>query len=55
MTDESPRMPERRVPGFDESTGRGLMIVDEFAEAWGIDALAGDGKCVWFELGGAGA
>jgi anti-sigma regulatory factor (Ser/Thr protein kinase) len=30
-------------------SGRGLMIVDALASAWGVDA-ADDGKVVWFEL-----
>jgi anti-sigma regulatory factor (Ser/Thr protein kinase) len=29
--------------------GRGLHLVDELADAWGID-LRDDGKVVWFEL-----
>ena len=55
VTDESPRMPQQRSPSLDEPGGRGLMIVDELAEAWGVDAVPGDGKRVWFELRGASA
>lgn len=32
--------------------GRGLAIVDSIASAWGVAALPGDGKCVWFRLTG---
>jgi anti-sigma regulatory factor (Ser/Thr protein kinase) len=55
VTDQSSRMPQRQSPGPDEPEGRGLMIVDELAENWGIDALPGDGKRIWFELPGATA
>lgn len=31
--------------------GRGLRIVEEIADRWGVDAVEGDaGKRVWFEL-----
>ena len=55
VTDQSSRMPQRQSPGPDEPGGRGLMIVDELAENWGIDALPGDGKRIWFELPSATA
>ncbi len=46
---------ERRDPGPTEITGRGLVIVDRLADAWGIEervATVGiaPGKCVWFTL-----
>ena len=34
---------------FGQTGGRGLMIVDGLADAWGIDDLL-PGKIVWFEL-----
>jgi anti-sigma regulatory factor (Ser/Thr protein kinase) len=52
VTDESPWIPQGQSPSTDEPGGRGLMIVDELAENWGIDALPGDGKRIWFELAG---
>jgi hypothetical protein len=30
--------------------GRGLLLVDRFAEGWGVEHPRGMGKCVWFEL-----
>jgi len=33
----------------DASTGRGLMLVEALADAWGTD-VDGDHKVVWFEL-----
>jgi anti-sigma regulatory factor (Ser/Thr protein kinase) len=50
VIDQSPRTPQRQSPGPERPEGRGLMIVDELAENWGIDALPGDGKSIWFEL-----
>jgi anti-sigma regulatory factor (Ser/Thr protein kinase) len=55
VTDQSPRIPQRQSPGPDQPEGRGLMIVDELAENWGIDLVPGDGKRIWFELPGANA
>ncbi|MGW2560367.1 ATP-binding protein [Streptomyces sp. NPDC001514] len=45
-------LPEPRVPVADESThGRGLILVQNLADAWGVQAHA-LGKVVWFELDG---
>jgi len=41
--------PERRDPAYDELSGRGLLIVDELADRWGVDEEP-PGKSVWFEL-----
>ncbi|MEV5546332.1 ATP-binding protein [Streptomyces sp. NPDC052309] len=44
------RMPRPRVPDPSESTdGRGLLLVQSLADAWGVRAH-GVGKSVWFEL-----
>ncbi|MBV9472330.1 MAG: ATP-binding protein, partial [Solirubrobacterales bacterium] len=52
-----------RGPGFDPARlarrerdigGRGLLLVDALARAWGIERTTNDGEerfCVWFELG----
>jgi anti-sigma regulatory factor (Ser/Thr protein kinase) len=50
VIDESPKMPRQQSPGPDEPGGRGLMIVDQLAQAWGVDPLPGDGKCIWFDV-----
>jgi anti-sigma regulatory factor (Ser/Thr protein kinase) len=40
-----------RHPGPAEFSGRGLWIVDQLADAWGVRERGnGDGKSVWFEL-----
>jgi hypothetical protein len=35
--------------GPEASTGRGLLLVEELADAWGTD-VGPQGKTVWFEL-----
>jgi anti-sigma regulatory factor (Ser/Thr protein kinase) len=54
VTDESPETPRQQSPGLDEPGGRGLMIVDQLAQAWGVDPLPGDGKRIWFDVPDAG-
>jgi hypothetical protein len=49
VSDGSARLPERRCPGIDDPSGRGLLIVNCFAGAWG-SYRRGDGKVVWFIL-----
>src|SRR3954452_25571725 len=44
------RRPRPRVPNADDGThGRGLLLVQSLADAWGVRAH-GVGKVVWFEL-----
>ncbi|MEU4996827.1 ATP-binding protein [Streptomyces sp. NPDC021622] len=46
------RRPKLRVPNADDGThGRGLVLVQSLADAWGVRAH-GVGKVVWFELDG---
>jgi serine phosphatase RsbU (regulator of sigma subunit)/anti-sigma regulatory factor (Ser/Thr protein kinase) len=47
--DRSDDMPHRRCPGELASSGRGLFLIEELADAWGVDPR-GDGKSIWFEL-----
>lgn len=43
-------MPQVLHPAaFDQGGGRGLMIVDQMADDWGVDQFL-PGKIVWFEL-----
>ncbi|MCX5530488.1 ATP-binding protein [Streptomyces sp. NBC_00006] len=52
------RRPKPRVPHADDGThgtnGRGLILVQSLADAWGVAALGpgATGKVVWFELDG---
>ncbi|MGW7412400.1 ATP-binding protein [Streptomyces sp. NPDC054863] len=55
--DHLSRLPEPRPAGRDESThGRGLLLVQSLADAWGVRMQGhGPGKVVWFELDGGPA
>jgi anti-sigma regulatory factor (Ser/Thr protein kinase) len=49
VSDGSPVPPRRSVgPGSGDEGGRGLILVDRLALAWGFH-LTGHGKTVWFE------
>ncbi|MET9502661.1 ATP-binding protein [Streptomyces sp. NPDC006622] len=51
VRDFVPGRPRPRKPDGDEGThGRGLVLVQAFADAWGV-RTHGIGKVVWFELG----
>ncbi|UNO41056.1 SpoIIE family protein phosphatase [Streptomyces sp. MST-110588] len=58
VADGSDELPHRRSPGELASSGRGLVLMELLAGAWGVDPR-GDGKSTWFELyedaGGGGA
>ncbi|OIJ98926.1 ATP-binding SpoIIE family protein phosphatase [Streptomyces colonosanans] len=49
VTDTSDDLPHPRRPGELASSGRGLVLVELLADAWGVDPR-GDGKSIWFEL-----
>jgi anti-sigma regulatory factor (Ser/Thr protein kinase) len=51
--DRGTGQPRLGSPAPADPTGRGLKIVDTLASSWGSE-LTGDGKSVWFELGGLG-
>ncbi len=51
VADTSSAEPVRRSPGLEDEGGRGLLIVESLATAWGIEPLPqGGGKSVWFVL-----
>jgi anti-sigma regulatory factor (Ser/Thr protein kinase) len=39
---------------LDDRGGRGLLIVDALADAWGSETDPDQGTTVWFEIGGPG-
>ncbi|CAM5628818.1 Protein phosphatase OS=Streptomyces alboniger OX=132473 GN=CP975_31840 PE=4 SV=1 [Streptomyces alboniger] len=49
VEDSSSALPRRREAGEDGVSGRGLFLVDQLADGWGVDARGG-GKCVWCEF-----
>jgi hypothetical protein len=50
VRDFAARRPRLRMPNADDCTnGRGLILVQSLADAWGVRAH-GVGKVVWFEL-----
>ncbi|MGA4540118.1 ATP-binding protein [Uniformispora flossi] len=49
VTDDDPRVPLLRYASGNETHGRGIAIVDAFADKWGVDYRDGR-KAVWFEL-----
>src|SRR4051812_42284687 len=51
VTDDGPGTPEIGAGGPDELGGRGLMVVEALAGAWGVArALRPSGKTVWFSI-----
>ncbi|HET9381904.1 MAG TPA: SpoIIE family protein phosphatase [Streptomyces sp.] len=49
VTDASDTHPHLRRPGELASSGRGLLLTEVLADAWGV-APRGKGKSIWFEL-----
>ncbi|MFI1970028.1 phosphatase [Streptomyces cinnamoneus] len=49
VADSSDELPHRRHPGEMASSGRGLVLMELLAGAWGVDPQ-GEGKNIWFEL-----
>ncbi|MFF6784376.1 ATP-binding protein [Streptomyces sp. NPDC012510] len=51
VSDAGVGKPEVRVPGDEETGGRGLLLVEALAHRWGVEERAGGiGKTVWVEL-----
>ncbi|MFE0699349.1 SpoIIE family protein phosphatase [Streptomyces sp. NPDC058872] len=49
VSDTSDELPHKRHPGEMASSGRGLVLMELLADAWGVDPR-GEGKAIWFEL-----
>ncbi|MET9655956.1 SpoIIE family protein phosphatase [Streptomyces sp. NPDC006510] len=54
VSDGSDELPHKRRPGEMASSGRGLVLMEMLADAWGVDPQ-GAGKSIWFELYESGA
>jgi len=50
VTDDCPDLPFPPDPEHHATGGRGLRIVDDLADRWGITRIPADGKTVWFEI-----
>lgn len=49
VSDDNTRLPTRQPHDPDALDGRGLSLVDQLADRWGVDSAA-LGKTVWFEV-----
>jgi anti-sigma regulatory factor (Ser/Thr protein kinase) len=49
IDDPSTEVPVVRHPDAADEHGRGVLLVDQLATAWGVEPRA-EGKTVWFEL-----
>lgn len=52
VLDHSPQLPAQRAYGEQATTGRGLGLVAALADRFGVEAHEGNGKTVWFSVGG---
>jgi serine/threonine-protein kinase RsbW len=50
VRDLSPKLPVRHVGPLDDVSGRGVVIVEELASAWGVEREGNGSKRVWFEV-----
>jgi anti-sigma regulatory factor (Ser/Thr protein kinase) len=50
VQDRSPAVPVRRLAHLDDVSGRGVVIVEEMASAWGVERQRNGAKRVWFEV-----
>ncbi|MFH8574038.1 ATP-binding protein [Streptomyces sp. NPDC017993] len=47
IQDSCTHRPRRRRPSSDDTSGRGLHIVDMLCDEWGVEESGGAGKVVW--------
>jgi anti-sigma regulatory factor (Ser/Thr protein kinase) len=50
VRDDSGHPPVRHLHSVDDERGRGVVIIDELASAWGVEQERNGGKRVWFEV-----
>ncbi|MGI8810283.1 MAG: ATP-binding protein [Acidimicrobiales bacterium] len=48
--DLSPALPVRKFSRPDDVSGRGVVIIEELASAWGVEREGNGSKRVWFEV-----
>jgi len=47
-----PRVPSELSAEVEAEGCRGLVLLDAVVDKWGVEAMAGSGKTVWFECRG---
>lgn len=50
VIDPSPALPVPARPASRQDHGRGLLLVQQLASAWGAEPQPSGGKAVWFEV-----
>jgi anti-sigma regulatory factor (Ser/Thr protein kinase) len=50
VRDPTRRKPHVQSPTPDDTSGRGLLLVDALADGWGVEPCVPDGKTVWTEF-----
>lgn len=50
VRDDDAASPAPAAPAQEETSGRGLQIVDTLSDTWGVDYTESGGKCIWFSL-----
>ena len=55
ISDPDDRLPSMATLDVEALGGRGLVIVNNLASAWGVEPTTAGGKTVWFELRHASA
>lgn len=50
VSDTAEAVPVPRTASEEDSSGRGLALVESLARRWGVDPAPGGGKAVWFEV-----
>lgn len=50
VQDQNPAWPMPKDVAEDATSGRGMVLVDVMADAWGVERIADDGKRIWFEV-----
>jgi len=49
VADSAPGIPTRREAGDDDEVGRGMQLIEAYADSWGVEPTT-DGKIVWCDV-----
>jgi anti-sigma regulatory factor (Ser/Thr protein kinase) len=55
VEDACPVLPVAGILDATAACGRGLVLVEQLTQRWGVTRVAGPGKAVWFELAAGGS